>query len=213
MRLGFEQAGIKTLWAIDILDGRDIHDYGKINLEKPDIISGGPPCQKTSKARRHPSHKAESLWPEMLRIIEEIRPKWIVVEQPLVDKDIIVAWTKDLQRNNYGVSGRIIDSRHWLPQQRSRWFIIGRMEIEGLALRNYLYPDGQRVKGKPGTTAGGEGIFYAGSCADCLRGGFFARPTTRSLALMGAGNAVSVPVARWIAENIIRAEKEINDLA
>ena len=47
----------------------------------PDIIFGGPPCQPFSNAgvKRgidDPRHR----WPQMLRIIQECRPRWVVVE-------------------------------------------------------------------------------------------------------------------------------------
>jgi site-specific DNA-cytosine methylase len=127
-----------------------------------------------------------------------------------VDKNTIITWVRQIQRAGYGCSGRIVSSRHWLPHPRARWFIIGRMGIDGLALRNLLYDSGhgsQAITNVPGCQ--GELVPFAGSCPDCLRGGIFSRLCDRSLALMGAGNAVSVPVARWLAENIKRAESLI----
>jgi len=209
MRLGFEQAGIETEWTRDILHGQDItqensnSDYARVGL-----ITGGPPCQKTSRAAAFAKRKTNfTLWPHMLRCTQEIKPTWVVVEQPAsVDKEIILGWCSELQQCGYGIAGRIIDSKHWLPQQRARWFIVGRLEVNGLALWNYLY----------GSSDGMEGIResvsrykFFGNCPDCLRGGIFARVSARIPALVGAGNAVSVPVARFIGERIIEAEREI----
>ena len=48
-----------------------------------DIIVGGPPCQRTSIAAAiHGKRDGGTLWPDMLRIVEEVGPAWIVVEQP-----------------------------------------------------------------------------------------------------------------------------------
>lgn len=41
---------------------------------------------------------------------------------------------------------------------------------------------------------------------DCLPGGVYSRISARKPALIGAGNAVSPPVAEWIGRRIIAAE-------
>jgi hypothetical protein len=42
-----------------------------------------------------------------------------------------------------------------------------------------------------------------------MRGGIFAGISKRKFALMGAGNAVSIPVAKYLAERILQAEERI----
>lgn len=44
-----------------------------------DIVSGGFPCQAFSSAARG-RHTAANLWPEMLRIISELRPRYVFAE-------------------------------------------------------------------------------------------------------------------------------------
>ncbi len=95
--LGFERAGIKTLWQVEIEDYcrkvlerhfpnakryAEIRECGADNLERVDIISGGFPCQDISNAGKRAGIEGErsGLWSEMLRIVCELRPRYVVVE-------------------------------------------------------------------------------------------------------------------------------------
>jgi len=95
--LGFERAGIETTWQVEIEDYarrvlqrhfpraqrfNDIRECGKHNLAPVDIVSGGFPCQDISNAGKRAGIDGErsGLWSEYARIIRELRPRYVVVE-------------------------------------------------------------------------------------------------------------------------------------
>ena len=94
--LGFQWAGIETLWQVEIDDYcrqvlerhfpeverfKDVREVGKHNLTPVDVISGGFPCQPWSIAgKQRGTEDDRNFWPEMFRIIRELRPRWVVGE-------------------------------------------------------------------------------------------------------------------------------------
>lgn len=96
-----------------------------------DIITGGFPCQPYSLAgKRLGKDDERHLWPEMLRVIREVSPKWVVGENVFG----IVNWSgglvfeevqADLEREGYEVQSYILPAAGVdAPHKRDRvWFV------------------------------------------------------------------------------------------
>jgi DNA (cytosine-5)-methyltransferase 1 len=146
--LGFKRAGMKCAWQVendtacnvvlnhhwpDVPKYGDVRNVGKHNLEPVDLISGGFPCQDLSVAgkRKGLAGERSGLWFEFHRIIEELEPGWVVVENvpgllsSNSGEDFAII-LRGLVQLGYGVSWRILDSQYFgVPQRRRRVFIVG----------------------------------------------------------------------------------------
>ena len=142
--LGFEMAGIKTSWTCEIDDWchtllkerfpdakhyRDIMEINKKSLQRVDIISGGFPCQDISTAGKGAGldGKRSGLWFEMYRIIRELRPKWILIENVanLTNKGGVRV-LQDLAEAGYDAEWQVISARDVGARHlRKRLWIIG----------------------------------------------------------------------------------------
>lgn len=94
--LGLERAGMKCLWqcekdpyALKVLEKHwpDVRRYDDITtldsaaLAPVDLICGGFPCQPFSVAgKRKGAGDDRFLWPAMLKVIETVRPTWVLGE-------------------------------------------------------------------------------------------------------------------------------------
>lgn len=96
--LGFERAGMTCKWQVEIDDyatkvlekhwpsvhrEQDIRQCGKHNLKRVDVICGGFPCQDISNCNVNAvgiSGSRSGLWFEYWRIIRELQPRMVVIE-------------------------------------------------------------------------------------------------------------------------------------
>lgn len=146
--LGLERAGMECSWQVEIdkycnqvLDEHwkgirrynDVREITKENTDRPDLICGGFPCQDVSIAGKRAGFNGErsGLWFEFERIIGELRPEWVVIENvpglfsSNKGRDFAII-LKALDEFGYGLAWRILDSQNFgVAQRRRRVFIIG----------------------------------------------------------------------------------------
>ena len=120
--------------------------YERTGLRTVDVISGGFPCQPFSVAgKRRGSEDDRYLWPEMLRVIEELRPAWVVGENVAgIVNMALDTVLSDLEAKGYAAGAFIIPACAVdAPHRRDRVAIV--------AWNNDSKPDGR----KPFASLGG----------------------------------------------------------
>jgi DNA (cytosine-5)-methyltransferase 1 len=95
--LGFEQAGIEHAGLVELdksacatlrlnrpgwkVFEQDLNDFDGVDFKGVDIISGGLPCPPFSVAGKQLGTKDErNLFPAMIRLVDQIRPKAVMIE-------------------------------------------------------------------------------------------------------------------------------------
>lgn len=181
--LAFERAGAKTVATVEIdkaaaaISGRhfpdatQFSDVTEVSADDfrsvgfvPDrgIVTFGWPCQDFSVAGRRAglAGARSGLWWEVVRILADLRPRWIVGEnvpgllssvcEPECDGGCMAthggamgAVLGSLGELGYGVAYRILDAQHFgVPQQRRRVVIVGHLGAPfGAAAQVLLEPE------------------------------------------------------------------------
>lgn len=124
----------------DVPRWRDIRSLTKesfherTGLRTVDVISGGFPCQPFSIAgKRKGSEDDRYLWPEMLRVIEELRPAWVVGENVAgIVNMALDTVLSDLEAKGYAAGAFIIPAcAVGAPHRRGRVAIIANTDSIG----------------------------------------------------------------------------------
>lgn len=140
---GFMAAGMEISWQCEIDEYcqkilalrypeskkyRDIKTLKGVDLEPVDILTGGFPCQPFSVAgKRKGKDDNRYLWPEMLRVIKECRPRWVVGENVVGITNLALDTVcTDLEAEGYEVWPVVFPS-HALGawHKRDRLWIVG----------------------------------------------------------------------------------------
>ena len=116
-----------------------------------DIISGGFPCQPYSAAgKRLGKEDDRHLWPEMLRVIREVKPQWVVGEnvRGLLNWNggmVFHEVCADLENIGYEVQAFIIPASGInAPHQRERLWIVA--HTDNTRTNNGMQSNGERKK-------------------------------------------------------------------
>ena len=145
--LGFDRAGMTCAGQVEydekpraVLarhwpDVKRINDVREVQGDEfgtVDLICGGFPCQDVSVAGRRAGLAGErsGLWFEFHRLIDRVRPRWVVIENVpgLLSshggRDFAII-LRGLVKCGYGVAWRVFDSQYdGVAQRRNRVFIV-----------------------------------------------------------------------------------------
>lgn len=145
--LGLNRAGMKTIafceieefprkvlakhWP-NVLIFRDIKELHATDITEPiDLICGGYPCQPFSQAgKRQGQADDRHLWPEMFRIIREIRPTWVIAENVAGHVSMgLDSVLSDLESEGYQTTAFVIPACALnAPHRRDRVWVVAHNE-------------------------------------------------------------------------------------
>lgn len=229
--LGFERAGMKCVWQVEIdeyaravlkkhwPDARQYADIREVaELDYVDIVAGGFPCQDISKSGKGAGLDGarSSLWFEMLRIIREVRPRYVVVE------NVSALYVRGINRVLAGLAEVGYDAE---------WVCIRASAFGAWHMRNrafiVAYPYGWGLQEPPAKLEESRETyadFIVPQNWGDIRKNFWENPGAIESAVCGIndgfsfrmdrvrclGNAVVPQIAQYIGKKIIEAEGRLN---
>lgn len=122
---------------------KDIYEFNAREYNgRIDIVSGGFPCQPFSVAgKRQGENDDRHLWPQMLRVIAEIKPRWVIAENvpgllTISGGMVFEQCCLDLEAEGYEVQAFVIPAiSKNAPHRRDRLWIIANSPSFGYGRR------------------------------------------------------------------------------
>jgi DNA (cytosine-5)-methyltransferase 1 len=228
--LGFERAGMRCEWQVENEPHRcrvlakhwpnvrrwdDVRTFPPAGKWSVDVICGGFPCQDISVSGKGAGIEGErsGLWAEYARIIREIRPRIVVVENsPALTVRGLKRVLGDLAAAGFDAEWGVLPACAFgAPHTRERMFVMAYAQsaewrplgAQGRDLENQH----DRIQGKRQEDSGGPG-----ECLAPYRGQWEREPAVARVAngipdrldqLRGLGNAVVPQIAEWIGRRIV----------
>lgn len=206
--LGLQRAGWELRWSVEIepdcrrvtakhfpgvQQQTDVRQCGKRNIESVDLLVGGFPCQGLSVAglRSGLSDPRSGLFYEMVRIVDELRPRFLVWENVpgLLSSDHgrdFARVLRALADIGYFGAVRCLDGQHFgVPQRRRRLF--GVFAGVGPRNRRRLAGEASRQEGRRLARLCAEILFVREGSAGHSAPGSAARPDVAGT--LGGGTA------------------------
>ena len=215
---------LEKLWT-NTIKFKDVYDVSNESLRERgclpiDIISGGFPCQPVSTSGRGAGEAdARWLWPEMLRIISEVRPIWVVIENSprlrLLGGDTVLS---DLEAEDYTTWPlRMGACDFGSPQERYRWWVVAHTNCVGCQRLLWGQPHRNGMRSISDSTSGsmpsawstGPGKVSSIPCyVDGLARGLLPKTRSSLLRMVGNGWFYQIPelIYRWISQETVVAD-------
>lgn len=225
--LGLDRAGMECRWQVEcnefcrsVLERHwpGVPRHGDVrafrDIERVDVVCGGFPCQPVSLAGRMKVDEDERwLWPEFFRVVRDVRPRYVVVEnvRGLLSGGIEEVVT-DLASVGHCVEWAVLPAAAFgAPHLRERVFVVSYPEPVGWQAGCGVAEDqggaGQRWSEPPpgdqrvfGYAPGGEHQWEAEPGVRRVADGV----PDQAHRLGALGNAVVPQVAEWVGRQILR---------
>lgn len=206
----FCQSILRKHWA-DAIIYDDIRTVGAHNLEPVDVLCGGFPCQdiSTSGQRKGINHgKKSSLYFEMFRVICEIRPRIIVIENVAAistvgGHDVF----RTLAHAGYDAEWCTIrtGADFGLPHIRRRWFCTAYSNsIRQQRQRRHNQPQYTKKNQKRKTGRFVDAFQRSAVPYLCTVHDGFSRNVARQM-MQALGNAITPQASEWIGRQILQS--------
>jgi DNA (cytosine-5)-methyltransferase 1 len=189
----------------------DVHDVTGESVPRVDLITAGFPCQPFSVAgARLGASDERHLWPEVARVVRDLRPRWMLAENVAGLLTIDGGRTfgrilSDLADIGYDAEWTCLPAGAFGAHHiRNRLFILAYPRREGLAGTQQA-----PVLGTWRREEGGAAAQQARAVDSPGLGGMVYGVPRRVDRIKALGNAVVPQVARWIGQHILAAEARV----